>query len=618
MRQIAVVLLLLSTVLCHSEDDQKPAANTLEPVPSAEKLKAAEAEIRQIFKDELKKTAPQDQLALAANFIKQAEGTTDDTAARYKLLDLAIGLSIRSGDIDGAMQGIKQLVEKYQVDAPKLKAAALTELARTAKTKEQFLLLARTYVSTAEDALALDDYSNALSAYSAAQTHAHSGQDIPLFTTIAKKIADVTVRKAAFEKILAAKNKLNEKPDDPEANLTVGKFQCLVKGDWGTGLPLLMKSGDAKWASASASDLANPVDAPGQAAAGDKWYELGAELSQHDQSAVRGRAYVWYNKALPSVTGLTHAKIEKRLQEIQPEPSTLVTKQPDSMDPDSGLVSDATKRALPTREDIAELERLCKEARNSGDEKQLASASECARKIADHLSDIPNDMQAADWKARDEAFDQMNEVFRKLLPRVSYYSSERLWSKFMGWVSSAKGNEDFLQRLKIGVGYRSKVARFSNETDKFRQCVYRYVEANRTAFSSVTTKIQFCDWLKLNGISDSGIEDYRKELEGEIPRTTMGSNPKPPQPQDLGSTLQRHAWKKQGVADTLTFKANGTFVNSSSALWAGKWEITNGKIWVTWPDGVCLAVMAGDQLTIYKGKTTQDAINSVWIRIGTP
>ena len=39
---------------------------------------------------------------------------------------------------------------------------------------------------------------------------------------------------------------LEGKPDDPEANLMVGKYLCFTKGDWEKGLPLLTKSENSR------------------------------------------------------------------------------------------------------------------------------------------------------------------------------------------------------------------------------------------------------------------------------------------------------------------------------------------------------------------------------------
>src|SRR4051794_32197723 len=102
---IAILFTMHACTLIAADGDGD--ADKREPIPASDKLKVAETTIRDIFKDDLKKTASQDQLALAANFIQQAKGTNDDPAARYKLLEMALSLSSHNGDIDGSMRAIQ-------------------------------------------------------------------------------------------------------------------------------------------------------------------------------------------------------------------------------------------------------------------------------------------------------------------------------------------------------------------------------------------------------------------------------------------------------------------------------------------------------------------------------
>ena len=53
----------------------------------------------------------------------------------------------------------------------------------------------------------------------------------------------------AFGTTVRADEKLKTNPDDPQANLALGRYRCFAKGDWEAGLPLLAKSGDAALAS---------------------------------------------------------------------------------------------------------------------------------------------------------------------------------------------------------------------------------------------------------------------------------------------------------------------------------------------------------------------------------
>lgn len=48
-----------------------------------------------------------------------------------------------------------------------------------------------------------------------------------------------------LDAVKKAELKLAEKPDDPEANLTLGKYLAFVKGDWEGAIPHLSMGSDA-------------------------------------------------------------------------------------------------------------------------------------------------------------------------------------------------------------------------------------------------------------------------------------------------------------------------------------------------------------------------------------
>lgn len=104
------------------------------------------------------------------------------------------------------------------------------------------------------------------------------------------------------KKAEAAQKKLEKSPDDPEANETVGRFQCLVLDDWAKGLPSLKKAKDADLRALAGKDLeAEQADAAAQTALGDEWWGLASRLKGTEARNVAGRAAHWYQHALPKL-----------------------------------------------------------------------------------------------------------------------------------------------------------------------------------------------------------------------------------------------------------------------------------------------------------------------------
>ena len=115
----------------------------------------------------------------------------------------------------------------------------------------------------------------------------------------------------------AAKVKLRGDPQNPEANLAAGRYECLISGNWNEGLRKLTAGSDETLRALAAKDLAEPKDPEQQAGVGDGWWELAKEESGTTQVAFYHRAAVWYEKASAQATGLLKGKIEKRLETIK-------------------------------------------------------------------------------------------------------------------------------------------------------------------------------------------------------------------------------------------------------------------------------------------------------------
>src|SRR5262249_41622240 len=120
--------------------------------------------------------------------------------------------------------------------------------------------------------------------------------------------------------------KLEKNPDDAEANREMGKYLCLIKGQWARGLPLLAKGDDDALKGLAQKDLAKPADSKAQIALADAWFAYGESLKSGNTLAM-ARAYHWYGEALPGLEGgLTRARVLKQMEELAKFlPSQIIT-----------------------------------------------------------------------------------------------------------------------------------------------------------------------------------------------------------------------------------------------------------------------------------------------------
>jgi len=123
---------------------------------------------------------------------------------------------------------------------------------------------------------------------------------------------------------------------DPEANETVGRYDCFTRGDWDRGLPRLAKSGNAQLQAAARRDLSGATTSAEQIGLADMWWELAVGADPEVQQNLTARARHWYALALPNVTGLSKRKCEKRLGEAALAMNTPLKNPATALDPDGG------------------------------------------------------------------------------------------------------------------------------------------------------------------------------------------------------------------------------------------------------------------------------------------
>ena len=78
------------------------------------------------------------------------------------------------------------------------------------------------------------------------------------------------------------------------------------------------------------------------------------------------------------------------------------------------------------------------------------------------------------------------------------------------YIESAPSPMQFVERIKTAkpsTGLRPFVHSY------IRTFVHSYIKKHPDVYPTAAAKIQFCDWLKQFGITDSGIDDYKKDLE---------------------------------------------------------------------------------------------------------
>jgi hypothetical protein len=131
-------------------------------------------------------------------------------------------------------------------------------------------------------------------------------------------VKEIETIKLEADKVKDHQTTLKTKPDDPTANLAVGRFLCFIKNDWEAGIGHLTKGSDTKFKDAAEKD-AKAADGSemDKLAAADTWYDLAATADPAIKHGMQMRAHHWYTTALSGLAGLNKVKVEKRIAELE-------------------------------------------------------------------------------------------------------------------------------------------------------------------------------------------------------------------------------------------------------------------------------------------------------------
>ncbi len=302
-----------------SPEKKEPTAARL-PVPDADAQRKSLAEIKSVYKDEFgKATTLEGRTALARKLTDLATGTKEDPTARYVLATQALELSVKLCDAKQASALVLGLSLYYDVDTWELKAKTLSQLAAVAKTPEARQLIANGAFDLVDKALIEDRYDAAvLLAASAADLAALLPDPALRKKTIEAHTRALRMRQEAAE-VQAAQERLAHHSDDAAAHLLVGRYYCMEKNDWDSGLPHLIRGGDAELTAIAQLELAGAAKPTEQVTLADAWWDL-ADRRRDSSDAplakgMRTRAVYWYRRAMPQLSGFGQSKAQKRIAE---------------------------------------------------------------------------------------------------------------------------------------------------------------------------------------------------------------------------------------------------------------------------------------------------------------
>ena len=309
-RILAPLLLALIFAAQSSGADDSPSERL--PVPNSAAQTKIQNEIRSQYKEDYAKRDPADQLSLAGNFRAQAAAASNDPVRQYVFLREARELATNAGNFDIGFAIIDDIAKLFTIDAEEWKVDVLVNASDRSTLPKPDLV--ENYLKVCAAALDIGNVQLAHQSCLLATRTAQATRNPPLVQRVRQYELRVHDASRALTAVVSAAGKLKAHPDDPDANLQVGRYLCFVQHQWDQGLPLLVHGSDKQLRELAEKDQEGPNDSTAMAALADSWWEL-PDTKQTPQKAARERAVHWYQMALQGLSGEAKTRVEKQISQ---------------------------------------------------------------------------------------------------------------------------------------------------------------------------------------------------------------------------------------------------------------------------------------------------------------
>lgn len=294
------------------------------PVPSKDEQDKAFQNIKLAHREDYRAVADGKANAkkLAAKLLAEAMEKKENNADRYVRLEQARLLACKAGDLDIAMQAVGEMSVAYDLNGHQLILATLSSVANSVEKKDEAEELTNDLLRRMNDSANKEDYVSAMQFAEIAAVAARRTKYLPLVLNVRRENRRIAAARKQFSDLEPILAKLKQTPDDPEANFLMGRYLCLLKGEWERGLYLLAQCKQEGFRLAAQRDLAGTDNHRLQVDLGNDWWDLAAKMSGPEQVRLRQRAVYWYEQALYRLEGDEKIKIEKRIAETPPSMRT--------------------------------------------------------------------------------------------------------------------------------------------------------------------------------------------------------------------------------------------------------------------------------------------------------
>jgi len=293
------------------------------PVPDDEKLAESRKLILDIFRADIQAAKkPEEKVELAKKLLAHANSMENDPTGMYAVL-----LEARNHAAEGAEPALVEstcgtLSTIYELERLDLISEIWNDMTRRPANANTAKVIAPALEKYVDEAVELRQFDVARDLSETATHFARQTRDAAIVKKITERGTALKAERQQWDAVEKAREVLKETPDDPTANLIVGKYLCFVEGEWNDGFAALVKSNDSVFKELGEKGIEPPTVTDKLVELGDLWWTK-SEKSVKDRKDLQIGAVHWYQQALPNLQGLAKTRVEKRINEA---PASAATK----------------------------------------------------------------------------------------------------------------------------------------------------------------------------------------------------------------------------------------------------------------------------------------------------
>lgn len=306
---------------------QDPMAK--KPIPDAGSLRRALTLVEEVYGREFRSAGELAQkISLVDRLLQKADESAADPTAQYALLKVAKDIAVLAGEGELAVRTVDKMAATFAIEVFPAKIETLLKAAEAAQQAKQRATIVAQAAILIKEAVQQDAFADARALSQMAIDAARRSGDLEILKNMVAQDKDLEQTASAYEDAKDSFARLKVDVVDPDANLVVGRYYSLVKGDWEKGRSYLALGSDETLKALAIKELKGVFRADEQVAMGDGWWEFAATNEEDVARQCQARAGYWYRLALPSLTGLSRDKVESRLSLLRADKTPRPTLHP--------------------------------------------------------------------------------------------------------------------------------------------------------------------------------------------------------------------------------------------------------------------------------------------------